>query len=69
MKQGVKNKLIAESAVVLCEKLFLICHSEKCSMTSDNFGDFKEAVWAINQLVNGERDFQHFIQNLKEEES
>ena len=69
MKQSVKNEIIAKSAVGFCKKLWDIIHSEKVNWTSDNVADFKETLWVISQLVESEKDFQRFINNIKEEQS
>lgn len=69
MNVNEKNAIIAKSAMMLCRNLFEICHSESVKWNSDNEEGFHDALWAVTQIVNGEKEFQNFIQGIKEEES
>lgn len=66
MNVNEKNAIIAKSAMMLCRNLFEICHSESVKWTSDNERGFRDALWAVTQIVNGEKEFQKFIMDSPE---
>lgn len=66
MNVNEKNAIIAKSAMMLCRNLFEICHSGSVNWTSDNERGFRDALWAVTQIVNGEKEFQRFIMDSPE---